>query len=89
MDRVEKVAVLHNEIEALLVERVLSDEQIPHVMRSYHDSAYDGIFQGPGDWGHVEAPLDLHPRVKEIIAEVRRQRESFPSEGEGGAEEEK
>lgn len=76
MNRVAKVAVLDNEIEAQLVDRLLADQQIPHLMRSYHDSAYDGIFQGLGSWGHVEAPLDCHERVKELIAELRQQRES-------------
>ncbi len=75
MDRVAKVAVLFNEIEAQLVDKLLSDEQIPHIIRSYHDTAYDGLFQGPDRWGHVEAPVDLHQRVREIIDEVRQQRE--------------
>ncbi len=75
MNRIEKVAVLQNETEAQLVDLLLSNQQIPHLMRSYRDSAYDGLFQGVEGWGHVEAPLELHPRVKELIAEVRRQRE--------------
>ena len=73
MDRVEKVTVLDNEVEAELVEGLLSDQDIPHVMRSYHDSAYDGIFQGAGAWGHVEAPLNFHERILHIIEEIRRQ----------------
>ena len=75
MKRIEKVAVLQNETEAQLVDLLLSNQQIPHLMRSYRDSAYDGLFQGVEGWGHVEAPPELHPRVKELIAEVRRQRE--------------
>jgi hypothetical protein len=83
MERVEKVAVLNNEVEARLVDKVLSEQKIPHVMRSYHDTAYDGLFQGPGDWGHVEAPVDLHERVKAIIDELRRQQSSgYDGEGE-------
>jgi hypothetical protein len=72
MDRVEKVAVLHNEVEAQLVDRLLADQGIPHLLRSYHDSAYDGLFQGAG-WGHVEAPLNFHEHVKRMIEEIRRQ----------------
>ena len=86
MNTVKKVTLLQNEIEAQLIDRLLSAEAIPHLIRSYHDSAYDGIFQGPGGWGHVEAPLDLHPRVKELITEIRRQRESLSGEGSGETE---
>ena len=75
MNRIEKVAVLQNETEAQLVDLLLSNQQIPHLMRSYRDSADDGLFQGVEGWGLVEAPPELHPRVKELIAEVRRQRE--------------
>lgn len=86
MDRVEKVAVVDNEIEAQLIDCVLSDQHIPHLMRSYHDSAYDGLFQGPGGWGHIEAPVSFHEQVLRVIEEVRRQ--SRPSDAEradGGA----
>ena len=76
MDPVEKVAVLDNEIEAQLVDGLLSDQGIPHVMRSYHDSAYDGLFQGAGGWGHVEAPRSLHERVQRVIEEIRRRSRS-------------
>ena len=73
MDKVEKVAVLNNEIEAQLIDGLLSDQDIPHVMQSYHDSAYDGLFQGAGGWGHIEAPLNFHEQVIRVIDEVRRQ----------------
>lgn len=76
MDRLEKAAILNNEIEAQLVDRLLSDEQIPHVMRSYHDSAYDGLFQETAAWGHVEAPTGFHQRVRDIIDGLRRQQQS-------------
>ena len=84
MDRIEKVAVLHNEIEAQLVDRLLSDLGIPHVMRTYHDSAYDGLFQGAGAWGHVEAPRDFHEHVMRVIADIRRQSRPSGSERDGG-----
>jgi len=71
MEKVEKIAVLDNEIQAQLVDAVLTDRGIPHVMRSYHDSAYDGLFQGPGAWGHVEAPAHTRGEVLAVIAEIK------------------
>lgn len=86
MDRVEKVAVLNNEVEAQLVDGLLSDQNIPHVMRSYHDSAYDGIFQGAGAWGHIEAPLNFHKQVMRVIEDIRRQSRSSGTERAGAEE---
>ena len=38
-----KVTVLENEIEAQLLDSILTERDIPHIMRSYHDTAYDGL----------------------------------------------
>jgi hypothetical protein len=65
MEEFKKIIVLANEIEAQLMDSILTERDIPHIMKSYHDSAYDGIFQAHKGWGHIEAP----PRYKmEIIA---------------------
>ena len=58
MDKLEKIAVLDNEVQAELVDSVLSERGIPHLMQSYHDSALDGIYQARSGWGHIEAPAD-------------------------------
>jgi len=66
MDRYRKVVVLENEVEATLMEKILSEREIPHLIRSYRDSAYDGLFQAQKGWGHVEAPDEYRDEVKEI-----------------------
>lgn len=71
-DPVKRVTTLTDEIEAQLVDGLLSDQNIPHVMRTYRDSAYDGLFQSQAVWGHVEAPLSFHERVRGVIEELRR-----------------
>jgi hypothetical protein len=86
MDQIEKVAVLDNEVQAQLVDSLLSERGIPHAMRSYHDSAYDGLFQGGMGWGHVEAPRDYHETVLAIIEQVRREPESPGTAADGGAQ---
>jgi hypothetical protein len=73
MDKLEKIDVLDNEVQAELVDSVLSERGIPHLMRSYHDSAYDGLFQGQGGWGHVEAPAALRDEILAVIQDIRRQ----------------
>lgn len=65
MEEFKKILVLDNEIEAQLMDSILMERNIPHRMKSYHDSAYDGIFQVHRGWGHIEAPLNYK---EEIIA---------------------
>ncbi|MBW1848741.1 MAG: hypothetical protein JRI53_05720 [Deltaproteobacteria bacterium] len=67
MEKYKKIAVLENEIQAQLLDDVLTQQNIPHMMRSYHDSAYDGLFQHSKGWGHVEAPENHEDEILEII----------------------
>jgi len=76
MDKLEKVAVLDNEVQAELVDSVLSQREIPHIMRSYYDSALDGLYQGRSGWGHVEAPESFKDEVLAVIQEIKRQASS-------------
>jgi hypothetical protein len=70
MDEFKKIIVLDNEIEARLIDSVLTERNIPHRMKSYHDSAYDGIFQAHKGWGHIEAPLRYKEEIIAIHADL-------------------
>ena len=76
MEDFKKILVLGNEIEAGLMDSVLTERDIPHIMKSYHDSAYDGIFQAHKGWGHIEAPLRYKEEILAIHADLplKRQR---------------
>ena len=66
MSGVEKIVVLGNEVEARLLDSILTDRGIPHVIASYYDSAYDGLFQASRGWGHVEAPAEYRDEIVAI-----------------------
>lgn len=70
MGEFKKIIVLGNEIEAQLMDSVLTERNIPHRMKSYHDSAYDGIFQAHKGWGHIEAPLSYKEEIIAIHADL-------------------
>jgi hypothetical protein len=55
--------IFKNEIEAMLLDEILTGKQIPHLIRSYHDSAYDGLWQTQSGWGHLEAPEEYKEEV--------------------------
>ena len=71
MKEFEKLAVLENEIESLRLASELDARMIPYAMRSYRDTAYDGLFQLSAGWGHVEAPAEYKDEVTEILAIIR------------------
>ena len=73
MDKMKKIAVLDNMVQAQLLESMLKEHDIPHVMKTYHDSAYDGLFQGPKGWGHVEAPEEHESEILALLDELRDQ----------------
>ena len=67
------VAILENIVEAQLLESILAAENIPHRIRSYHDTAYDGLFQFQMGWGQIRAPLIHKQKILEILKEIRAQ----------------
>lgn len=67
----EKVAAVDNEAEAERLDVELNNQNIPHVMRSYHDSALDGIYQFSQGWGEVEAPNERKAEVLSILNDIR------------------
>lgn len=67
----KKIVVLENELEARLIESVLKERDIPHLIRSYYDSAYDGLFQAQKGWGHVAAPEEYEDEIVGIHRDLR------------------
>jgi len=65
-----KILVFRNEIEALFLDEILTERQIPHLIRSYHDSAYDGLWQLQSGWGHIEAPEEYRDEILTIFDQM-------------------
>ncbi len=68
----EKIFVIKNEVEAGLLDTILNEHNIPHLIRSYHDSAYDGLFQMQKGWGVLYAAEEHRQEVEEIRQELDR-----------------
>jgi hypothetical protein len=65
-----KILMFQNEIEAMLLDEILTEKKIPHLLRSYHDSAYDGLWQTKSSWGHLEAPEGYREEILQIYSEM-------------------
>ncbi|MCL5772941.1 MAG: hypothetical protein M1536_00980 [Firmicutes bacterium] len=75
-----KIATLENEIEAQLMDSILTEQNIPHLVRSYQDSAYPGVYQSgiyqlENAWGCVYASLEHGDEIKEILADLRKDKD--------------
>jgi hypothetical protein len=71
MERFEKIIILDNEVQAEVVDSVLTARGIPHIMQSYHDSALDGLYQGSRGWGHIEAPLSRKDEILTVVEDLK------------------
>jgi hypothetical protein len=65
-----KILSIKNEIESMLLDEILTEKDIPHMIRSYHDSAYDGLWQSQSGWGHLEAPEEYSEEILNIYKEM-------------------
>lgn len=79
------IAKLENEIEAGLLSAILEEKGIVHVILSYHDTAYDGLFQVQKGWGVIRGPESVSDKVLEILEDIRsfkglREDEEVPDE---------
>jgi hypothetical protein len=70
MQEYVKVQALNNAVEAGLLEVELTKRRIPHLIVSFHDSAYDGLFQSQKGWGVVKAPCEYENEIKAIYRDL-------------------
>jgi len=80
MEEMKDVAVLDNEIEAGLLESILDARGIPHMVASYYDAAYDGVFQVQKGWGCVRAGEADAAQVLVILEEIRERARNAPTD---------
>ena len=71
MEEYTKVATLENEIESQLLDSILNERNIPHLITSYYDTAYDGLYQTQKGWGYISAPKAYVKKIQDIISSLR------------------
>jgi ketol-acid reductoisomerase len=80
----KKTVVLESELEARIIEAILKERGIPHMIKSYYDSAYDGLFQAQKGWGHVAAPEEFKEEIKDIHRGIQERNLIIDDEEPGG-----
>ena len=69
----KKVTTLENEIEARLLDSILNERDIPHLITTYYDTAYDGLYQTQKGWGCISTPEAYLKEIQEIISYLRKE----------------
>lgn len=64
---VKRILTINSEVEALRIRDILDENGISYMIRSFHDSAYDGIFQNYLGWGVLEADEENEARILELL----------------------
>lgn len=71
MDVLKRIAVLDDMVEAQMLESMLKEMNIPHIIKSFHDSAYAGLFQNQQGWGQIEAPEQYELEILNMLDDLR------------------
>ncbi len=66
-----KVGTIDNQFEADVVKSAFENENIPVMIRSFQDTAYDGIFIPQKGWGIVLVPTNYKEQAGELLATLQ------------------
>lgn len=67
-----RIATIEDEFEAQILQSILAERQIQYYLKSFYDSAYDGLFQRNYGWGAIFGAKDNEREILEIIADIRK-----------------
>jgi len=71
MGRWVKAGVVESRFEWDRTAQALEQAGIPYLMKSFLDTAYDGLYLPQKGWGAVMVPEGLVEKAKEVIFEVK------------------
>jgi len=83
MDQWKKAGIVENRFEGDRVSQALNDAGIPFLIKSFLDTAYDGLYIPQKGWGAVMVPEGIRETAEKLISEVK---ESFKKGEDGGNE---
>ena len=78
MDQWIRAGIVENRFEGDRICQTLQEAEIPFVVKSFLDTAYDGLYVPQKGWGMVLVPETFAEEAERIISEVKG---SFREEG--------
>jgi len=79
MSRWVKSGIVENRFEGDRISQALTEAGIPFLIKSFMDTAYDGLYIPQKGWGAVMVPEEFEEKAERIVAEIR---ETFTAETE-------
>jgi len=77
-----KAGVVENRFEGDRISQALKEAEIPFMIKSFHDTAYDGLYIPQKGWGVVLVPETLRKDAEKLLIEVKK---TFQGEGKDEA----
>ncbi len=71
MARWVNAGVVENRFEGDRISQAMRDAGIPHMIKSFLDTAYDGLYLPQKGWGRVMVPEEWSNEAERIVLEVR------------------
>ena len=78
MDRWMRAGIVENRFEGDRVSQALKEAEIPFLIKSFMDTAYDGLYVPQKGWGSVMVPENFRDEAERMISEVKK---NFQEEG--------
>lgn len=77
MDRWIKAGIVESRFEGDRISQSLKEAEIPFLIKSFVDTAYDGLYIPQKGWGAVMVPERFRGEAERVISEVK---QSFKEE---------
>jgi hypothetical protein len=71
MEKWTKIGIVENRFEADRVSQALNESGIPFIIKSFLDTAYDGLYIPQKGWAAVFVPADYSIEAENIISEIK------------------
>jgi len=78
-----KAGVIENRFEGDRISQALSEAGISFMVKSFLDTAYNGLYVPQKGWGAVMVPKEFKERTEKIVNDIKK---SFEKEGKDETE---
>lgn len=84
MNRWMKAGIVDTRFEGDRVAQALREAEIPFLIKSFQDTAYDGLYVFQKGWGAVLVPEEFCEQTEQLIVDIKK---TFEGEGKDEVDE--
>ncbi len=72
MDRWVKAGIVDTRFEGERGAQALKDAEVPFLIKSFHDTAYDGLYILQKGWGAVLVPEEFREQTEQVMVDIKK-----------------